>query len=67
MRRPPTGEPAADPRRTLDDQMLADWASVGLRRLERHLARQAAFCDFLRRRRSGAEQPEEPCPHRHER
>lgn len=57
-------EPAIDPGRTLDEQMLADWAAVGLRRLEAHLALQAAFCDFLRRRQSDADPPQEPCPHR---
>ena len=53
-----------DPRPALDEQMLADWAAVGLRRLEAHLARQAAFCDFLRQRGSDDEPPEDPCPHR---
>lgn len=48
----------------LDEQMLADWAAVGLRRLEAHLARRAAFCEFLRRRSRDAEPPQERCPHR---
>ena len=52
-----------DPRPTLDEQMLADWAAVGLRRLEAHLALQAAFCEFLARQ--DADDREEPCPHRH--
>ncbi len=51
-----------DPRQPLDEQMLADWASVGLRRLEAHLARHAAFCDFLRERPAARDEPEEPCP-----
>jgi hypothetical protein len=50
------------PRRTLDEQMLADWAAVGLRKLEALLARHAAFCDFLRDRRPDADEREEPCP-----
>jgi len=58
-------EPAIDPDRTLDEQMLADWAAVGLRKLETHLARQAAFCDFLRERSCDADPRQEPCPHRH--
>lgn len=44
--------------------MLADWAAVGLRRLELHLARHAAFCEFLRDRRPGGDEREEPWPHR---
>ncbi len=54
-----------EPRRTLDEQMLADWAAVGLRRLEAHLARQAAFCEFLSQQEREADDREEPCPHRH--
>ena len=41
----------SDTRDTIDDQMAADWASVGIRRLEDYLARHAAFCDFLSGRR----------------
>ena len=48
-----------DPRPALDEQMLADWASVGLRRLEAHLARHAEFCEFLRERPSAPDEPEE--------
>jgi hypothetical protein len=55
----------ADPRLPVDEQMLADWASVGLRRLEAHLARHAAFCDFLRERPAGEDEREEPCPGPH--
>ncbi len=51
------------PFRSLDEQMLADWAAVGLRKLEAHLALHAAFCEFLRDRRSGGDEREEPCPH----
>ena len=53
-----TGRP-----RPLDEQMLADWAAVGLRRLEAHLARQAAFCEFLDERAGDADDDGEPCPH----
>lgn len=55
----------ADPRPALDEQMLADWAAVGLRKLEAHLARQAAFCDFLREQSRDADDREETSPHRH--
>jgi hypothetical protein len=54
-----------DSRQPLDEQMLADWASVGLRRLEAHLARHAAFCEFLRERPTAPDEPEEPCPGPH--
>jgi hypothetical protein len=54
-----------DPRRALDEQMLSDWAAVGLRRLEAHLALHAAFCEFLRRQSRDADDREESCPHRH--
>jgi len=54
-----------DPRRPLDEQMLADWAAVGLRRLEAHLARHAAFCDFLHERPVEPDDREEPCPGPH--
>jgi len=47
--------------------MLADWAAVGLRRLEAHLARQAAFCEFLDERAGDADDDGEPCPHPPER
>lgn len=53
----------ARPERTLDDQMLADWAAVGLRKLEAHHALRAAFCDFLRERDHDRDDPEETCPH----
>jgi hypothetical protein len=42
--------------------MVADWAAVGLRRLEAHLARHAAFCEFLDQRGDAADDDEEPCP-----
>jgi hypothetical protein len=50
----------------LDDQMLADWAAVGIRRLQVLLARHAAFCEFLRRRGeiAPAHDREDPCRHR---
>jgi hypothetical protein len=54
-----------DPRRPLDEQMLADWAAVGLRRLEAHLARHAEFCDFLRERPRQSDDREESCPGPH--
>jgi hypothetical protein len=44
--------------------MLADWAAVGLRRLEVHLARHAAFCEFLRDRRADGDHRDEPVPRR---
>lgn len=53
-----------DLRRTLDEQMLADWATVGLRRLEAHLARHADFCEFLRQQSQHPDEHEEPCPPR---
>ncbi len=46
----------------LDEQMVADWAAVGLRKIEAHLAAHAAFCDFLRARGTSARDDEEPCP-----
>ncbi len=54
-----------DPQPTLDEQMLADWAAVGLRRLEAHLARHAAFCDFLHERPFEPDDREESCPGPH--
>lgn len=54
-----------DPRPALDEQMLADWAAVGLRRLEAHLALHAAFCEFLRQQTRDADEREERCQHRH--
>jgi hypothetical protein len=42
--------------------MVVDWAAVGLRRLEVHLARHAAFCEFLRDRPPGGDESQEPCP-----
>lgn len=43
--------PGAEPRpRDVEDQMVHDWAMVGLRRLERHLAKWSDFHDFLDRR-----------------
>jgi hypothetical protein len=53
-----------DHRATLDEQMLADWAAVGLRKLEIHLARHAAFCDFLAGQSREAEDREESWPPR---
>lgn len=53
------------PRPPLDEQMVADWASVGLRRLEAHLARHAAFCEFLREQRPRDDEHEDPCPRPH--
>jgi len=46
----------------IQEQMLSDWAAVGLRRLEAHLAVQAAFCEFLRQRRRDADDDEGTCP-----
>ncbi|MGD9696790.1 MAG: hypothetical protein AB7V42_14160 [Thermoleophilia bacterium] len=43
--------------RPVDAQMLADWAAVGLRRLEAHLARHAAFRAFLDGRNGVAPAP----------
>jgi hypothetical protein len=42
--------------------MVADWATVGLRRLEAHLAAHAAFCDFLRARAAAGDDDAGPCP-----
>ena len=39
----------------VEDQMLRDWAEVGIRRLERHLARFAEFEEYLQRRHAGAD------------
>lgn len=54
-----------DPRPALDEQMLADWAAVGLRRLEAHLALHAAFCEFLRQQAPDADDREEQCRQGH--
>jgi len=37
---------ASDPL-PVEDQLVEDWASAGIRRLERHLATHARFCDYL--------------------
>jgi hypothetical protein len=39
----------------VEDQMLRDWAAVGIRRLERHLARFAEFEEYLQRRGADAD------------
>jgi hypothetical protein len=57
--------PTSDPRPALDEQMLADWAAVGLRRLEAHLALHAAFCEFLRQQSHDVDTCEERCHRGH--
>ena len=63
--REPAPPPPPHARRSLDEQMLADWAAVGFRKIEAHLAIQAAFCDFLRHRPPGGDEREDPCPDTH--
>ena len=40
---------------SVEEEMLRDWATVGLQRLEDHLAQQAAFATWVERREAGVD------------